>query len=73
MPPPALLDEFLIQIQAIGQKYILKYSIVRIVAVGIPEPLGMPLDLRRGAVEEREFAAGQQFKLIEENTDKMAV
>jgi hypothetical protein len=33
----------------------------------------MPLDLRRGAVEEREVASGQQFKLIKENTDKMAV
>ena len=32
----------------------------------------MPLDLRRGAVEEREVASGQQCKLIEENTDKNA-
>jgi hypothetical protein len=33
----------------------------------------MPFDLRRGAVEEREVASGQQFKLVEENEDKMAV
>jgi flavoprotein len=33
----------------------------------------MPLDLRRGAVEEREVASAQQCKLVEENADKMAV
>lgn len=30
----------------------------------------MPLYLRRGAVGERGAAPSQQFKLIEENTDK---
>lgn len=35
-----------------------------------PEPLGMTLHLRRGAVEERGAAPGQKFKIIEENTDK---
>jgi hypothetical protein len=36
----------------------------------LPEPLGMPLRLRRGAVEERGAASGLKFKIIEENTDK---
>lgn len=36
---------------------------------GLPEPLGMPLDRHRGAVEEKGAAPGQ-LKLIEKNTDK---
>ena len=39
---------------------------------GFPEPLGLPLRLRRGAVEEKGAVPGQKYKAIEENTDKMA-
>ena len=44
--------------------------VVLIAGRGFPELLGMPLDLRHGAVEERGHAPSQKFLVAEENRDK---
>ena len=63
-PIPALLDEFLIQIQTVWQTDILHGTRVHIAAVDHAKALRLPLNLHHGAVE-----TGLRFTLIGGSTD----
>ena len=63
-PVPALLDEFLIQIQTVWQTDILHGARAHIAAVDHAKALRLPLNLHHGAVE-----TGLRFTLIGGNAD----
>jgi hypothetical protein len=67
-PVPALLDEFLIQIQTARQTDILHGAHTHIATVGHANALRLPLNLHRGSVE-----TGLRFTLIGGNTDNSTV